>query len=176
MMFVVRGVRRSAASDRGASPAQSAPSGSVDPRGAATGGGGRAAHLPLGHRRRRRANHDAEQREPVGGRRVRGGGRARRVRGQDGGGTRRKDSPRRPEIDFWSTAPRDSWSSPRSSPRPPVISKRWPGGAAATASTASVRAASLVGVAALGTAAALRPALRATRVNSARILTDDTWA
>ena len=50
------------------------------------------------------------------------------------------------------------------------------GGAAATTPTASVHAAALVGVAALATAAALRPALRATRVNPATILTDDTGA
>ena len=50
------------------------------------------------------------------------------------------------------------------------------GGAAATAPPASVHAAALVGVAALATAAGLRPALRATRVNPATVLTDDTGA
>ena len=54
--------------------------------------------------------------------------------------------------------------------------KKLAGGAAATVPTPSVHAAALVGVAALATAAALRPAPRATRVNPATILTDDTGA
>ena len=50
------------------------------------------------------------------------------------------------------------------------------GGAAGAAPTAAVHAAALVGVAALATAAALRPALRATRVDPATVLTDDAGA
>ena len=47
------------------------------------------------------------------------------------------------------------------------------GGSPGAAPTASVHAAALVGVAVLATAAALRPALRVTRVDPATVLTED---